>query len=135
MPIMPWSDMLSVGVASIDEQHQILVGILNELADSLQAGIDDWDESVALTKLVDYTESHFAFEEGLMRRVGYPGVDAHEQEHRLLFQQVAELMTRSTAGERVGTQALLVFLRDWLTTHIMGTDRALGLSLNRMGMR
>ncbi|MDE2398086.1 MAG: hemerythrin family protein [Burkholderiales bacterium] len=134
MPIMPWSDLLSVGVASIDQQHRILVGILNQLGDSLEAGIDAWDESVALTRLVDYTESHFAFEEELMRRAGYPGLDAHEQEHRLLFQQVAELMARSSSGEKVGTQALLVFLRDWLTSHIMGTDRALGLSLNRMGM-
>ncbi|MDE2369008.1 MAG: hemerythrin family protein [Burkholderiales bacterium] len=135
MPIMPWSDMLSVGVASIDQQHRILVGILNELGDSMEAGIGTWDESVAMTRLVDYTESHFAFEEALMRRVGYADLDAHEQEHRLLFQQVADLMARSTSGERLGTQALLVFLRDWLTSHIMGTDRALGLSLNRVGMR
>lgn len=135
MPILPWSDMLSVGVASIDQQHRILLDILNRLADAIQDGASAWDESAALTRLVEYTESHFAFEEDLMRRVGYAGLEAHEREHRLLFLQVADLMARSNAGEKVQTHALLVFLRDWLTTHIMGTDRALGLGLNQMDIR
>jgi hemerythrin len=52
-----------------------------------------------------------------------------------LFEQVADLMTRHCAGERPQAQALLVFLRDWLSAHIMGTDRALGQSLNKMNVR
>jgi hemerythrin-like metal-binding protein len=135
MPILPWSDMLSVGVKAIDHQHQTLVGILNQLADVVQGGDDAWDESVTLSKLVEYTEQHFAFEEALMRRVDYAGLEAHVEEHRRLFEQVADLMARSTTGERLQAQALLIFLRDWLTAHIMGTDRALGRSLNQMGVR
>jgi hemerythrin len=135
MSILPWSDMLSVGVEAIDQQHKTLVGILNQLGDVVQGNADAWDESVVLTRLVEYTESHFAFEEGLMRRIGYAGLAAHEQEHQLLFEQVGDLMVRSTAGEKPGAEDLLIFLRDWLSSHIMGTDRALGQRLNQMNIR
>ena len=135
MPILPWSDMLSVGVKAIDQQHRVLVDILNQLADLIQGGAQAWDESVTLTKLVEYTETHFAFEEALMRRSNYAGLDAHVQEHRLLFQQVSDLVANNAAGEAVDSQALVVFLRDWLSSHIMGTDRILGRELNRMGIR
>ncbi len=135
MSIMPWSDMLSVGVRAIDHQHQTLVGILNDLGDVV-LGLDDaWDESVVLSKLLAYTENHFAFEEGLMRRIGYEGQDAHEQEHRALFQQVGDLMARAVDGQHADPQALLMLLRDWLSSHIMGTDRALGQALNQCDIR
>jgi hemerythrin len=45
------------------------------------------------------------------------------------------MMACSTTGERLQTQALLIFLRDWLIGHIMGTDRALGRCLNQMKVR
>jgi hemerythrin-like metal-binding protein len=135
MPILPWSDMLSIGVKSIDQQHKALVGILNQLGDAVQGKADAWDESVVLTRLVEYTETHFAYEEALMRRIGYDGLDAHAQEHQLLFEQVGDLMARSTAGETAGAEDLLIFLRDWLSSHIMGTDRTLGQHLNQMDIR
>jgi hemerythrin-like metal-binding protein len=135
MSIMPWSDMLSVGVRAIDQQHQTLVGILNDLGDVVLGRDDAWDESVVLSKLLAYTENHFAFEEGLMRRIGYVAQDAHEQEHRALFQQVGDLMARAADGQHAGPQELLMLLRDWLSSHIMGTDRALGQALNQRDIR
>jgi hemerythrin len=127
--------MFSVGVRAIDQQHQTLVGVLNDLGDVV-LGLDDaWDESLVLSKLLAYTENHFAFEEGLMRRIGYAAQDAHEQEHRALFQQVGDLMARAVDGQHAEPQELLVLLRDWLSAHIMGTDRALGLALNQHDIR
>jgi hemerythrin-like metal-binding protein len=127
--------MLSVGVKAIDHQHKTLVGILNQLGDVVQGSADSWDESVIMSKLLEYTETHFAFEEALMRRVDYAGLEAHAQEHRRLFEQLADLMARSAAGEAVEPQALLIFLRDWLTGHILGADRQLGQDLNQIDIR
>ena len=135
MPVIPWSNMLCVGVQDIDNQHRTLVDILNRLGDLVDSHDKCWDESAVLTELVQYTQTHFKFEEDLMRRVGYAGAEAHEREHRELFQRVAELTARSAAGVRPDPEDLLVFLRDWLSSHIMGTDRALGLALNKINLR
>jgi hemerythrin len=70
-----------------------------------------------------------------MRRVDYAGREAHVEEHQRLFEQVADLMARSTTGERLQARALLLFLRDGLTAHIMGTDHAVGRRLNQMNVR
>jgi hemerythrin len=127
--------MLSVGVKAIDQQHRTLVDILNEIGDVVQGSTDAWNESVTLARLLEYTKTHFAFEEALMLRISYAGFDAHAQEHRVLFQEVADLMARCGSGEDAGAQALLIFLRDWLSSHIMGTDRALGQELNKRDIR
>jgi hemerythrin-like metal-binding protein len=135
MPILPWSDMLSVGVKAIDRQHHALVDILNTLGEVVLGQRGAWDESVALSKLVQYTETHFAYEEALMQKLDYAGREAHIEEHRRLFQQVAELMSRCTDGQPTDPQELVIFLRDWLSAHIMGTDRELGLAVNRAQRR
>jgi hemerythrin len=134
MTIMAWSNMLSVGVRSIDDQHRVLVGILNRLGGSA-SGDAAGDEMGVLPDLIDYTKTHFAHEEELMRGIGYRGLAAHEKEHRELFDAVAERMARCEAGQHAGHDDLVLFLRDWLTHHIMGTDRALGRALNQAGVR
>jgi hemerythrin-like metal-binding protein len=134
MSILPWSDMLSVGVKAIDRQHQTLIDILNQFGEQVDKRAGDWEESVTLSRLVAYTETHFAFEEALMRKAGYPGMEDHVEEHRQLFQQVADIMTRVTSGEKPDPQELMIFLRDWLSTHILVTDKALGAALNGRGI-
>ena len=38
MPLMEWTDKLSVGVPSIDAQHKKLVSMANTLYDAMKAG-------------------------------------------------------------------------------------------------
>ena len=38
MPLMTWTEKLSVGVGVLDEDHKRLVGMVNELYDAMQAG-------------------------------------------------------------------------------------------------
>lgn len=38
MAYLNWTDELSVGIARIDQQHQKIVGFLNDLYEAMQAG-------------------------------------------------------------------------------------------------
>jgi hemerythrin-like metal-binding protein len=127
--------MLSVGVRDIDDQHRALVDILNRLGDVVQGEQPEWDESAVLDELVRYTETHFRFEETLMQKVGYAQAAVHEQQHQDLVRQVLDMASRLTRGDHPEAEELVVFLRDWLTAHIMGTDRELGRALNALGIR
>jgi hemerythrin-like metal-binding protein len=127
--------MLSVGVRDIDDQHRVLVELLNQLGDVVQAGDTAWDKSAVLNELVLYTGTHFGFEEDLMLQTGYADRDAHLQQHQELLQSVTELVARQSRGEQPQAEELVVFLRDWLTAHIMGSDRLLGQALNAKGIR
>lgn len=135
MPVMPWSNLLSVGVRDIDDQHRVLVDILNRLGDVVMGDVTEWNEKAVLADLLQYTAQHFGFEERLMRKAGYAGVDAHVREHREFILQIKAMTERFNSGDLPDAEELLVFVREWLTTHILGTDRALAQALNAQGIR
>lgn len=135
MPVMPWSNMLSVGVRDIDDQHRVLVDILNRLGDVVMGDVTEWNQKAVLADLLQYTAQHFGDEERLMRSAGYADADAHVQEHREFILQIKAMTERFNSGDLPDAEELLVFVREWLTTHILGTDRALAQVLNAQGIR
>ena len=76
-----------------------------------------------LYDLVDYTESHFSFEEALMERAGYKELDEHHNVHRKFTMRIESLLRSTENGEDVA-EATLQLLEKWLLHHILEEDRA-----------
>jgi hemerythrin len=76
---------------------------------------------VVLDELVDYTLSHFTFEESLMEEAGYPFIKAHKRVHELFIRRVSDYMQRFTMGEDI-TEELHNTLKAWLINHIRNDD-------------
>jgi hemerythrin len=136
MPLMTWTDRMSVGVAVLDEDHRTLVAMVNALHDAMQAGHGKEKLGQVLGELVQYTKVHFAREETLFSRTGYPEAATHRQQHAALTRQVVDVQEKFAAGQ-VATLSLEVmhFLRDWLVRHIQGSDQAYRDHLNAKGIR
>jgi hemerythrin len=75
-----------------------------------------------IANMVDYTITHFAFEEALMERAGYKILGHHKKVHDDFAKRMREYERRFTAGEDI-TRQLLSDLRIWLTNHIKRDDR------------
>lgn len=135
MALMTWSDEFSTGVHAMDEQHKELVRTLNELHSAMLAGGSASATGPLLERLVKYTHHHFAAEEALMTRTRFPKLAPHCSKHRDLTAQVEKFVARHQRGELAMNVELLVFLRDWLTTHILKEDRDYGPWLNQNGIR
>ena len=117
---MKWSADLDTEIQVIDNQHRRIVDYINELHDAIQS--NDRDEvTTVLEQLVEYTMSHFAFEEDLIEEAGYPFLHAHQKVHRLFEKKVGDFMQRHELGEDVSRQ-LLTLLRTWLVNHIKRDD-------------
>ncbi|HKN18547.1 MAG TPA: bacteriohemerythrin [Dissulfurispiraceae bacterium] len=134
MALMAWSDNLSVNVAQIDEQHKKLVGILNDLHDAMKQGKGNDVTGNVLSGLVQYVASHFATEEKLMKTHAYPDYLKHKFEHDALTKQALDLQNQFQEGKSVLTIELMKFLKDWLSKHILGTDKKYGPFLNSKGI-
>ena len=117
-----WSDTYSVHIGSIDAQHQNLFAIARELHTAMLAGQAKASLAKILDRLVQYTASHFAHEERLMRLNDYPDLPAHKAEHDALTAQVKTFHADFQAGRVILTVQLLQFLKDWLQKHIKGSD-------------
>jgi len=124
MPLMTWTDKLSVGVGVLDEDHKKLVGMLNELFDAMRAGQGRDSLGRILNGLVQYTKFHFAREEKYFAQTGYPAAVPHKQEHDALTRQVLDVQQKYTAGASATLSLdVMQFLKNWLANHIMGHDQ------------
>jgi hemerythrin len=125
-----WNESYSVGVAAMDNQHKRLVELVNRLFEAMKAGKGDVAAHEIMKELAGYTLTHFAAEEDLMRKAGYPDLTAHIDLHKQLMQKATDMLDDLKEGKRVATVALATFLKDWLTQHIQNEDRRYGLYIH-----
>ena len=126
-----WSDAMLTGVAEIDRQHRILVNTLSEAQVKLSGEVDDPVFEQITRDLLAYAIYHFNTEEQLMQQHGYAAASpeeakAHLAAHRSFSEQVVALRDKARAGKPDAREVLLAFLKNWLTNHIMTTDKRLG---------
>jgi hemerythrin len=120
MAHLRWSRELDTGVEIIDEQHKRIVQYINELYDAQMANNKEKVGEI-IEELVDYTVSHFAFEESLMEQANYPFLSPHKKVHGLFINRVSKFVERFEAGEDVAGE-LLSMLQKWLVNHIRNED-------------
>lgn len=125
-PFFPWSDDLSVGVPRMDDQHRVLLRLINRVADLGASGASGAAIRNILNQLVEYTRFHFADEEKLMGSWGYPELEAHHKTHEAFVAEVVGLLERTGSGELIDATSLLRVLKEWLVRHIQGTDKKYG---------
>ena len=140
MDAFVWDQHFVTGLADVDDQHQGLVTLFNDLSQALftHHGLAAADTERLLggifERLVDYTHYHFADEEALMRSVGVDDrhIQAHEALHQQFVQQLGSLWaTRATMAAPAETFAS--FLTAWLGLHILGIDQSLARQIAAMG--
>jgi hemerythrin len=123
MPLLSWRDDYSVGIAVLDAQHKNLVELLNSLYDASRVGKGRDVLWKTLRELISYTRVHFATEEDFMKLHTYADLPDHKAEHDALTKKVIDFQHDFEAGKVAITADVLSFLRDWLTGHILETDR------------
>lgn len=118
----------------MDSEHQRLIDIINNLYAAMRAGRSKDAIGSILDELIDYTKTHFAHEEKLMREVGYDGFDEQKRLHEALVSQAMEIQQKFRNGTALG-QEVMTFLKGWLINHIQGTDKKYGPVMNKKGIK
>ena len=115
-----WTSDLDTHIPVIDKQHHRIVEYINNLYD-ISDSHDREEVGRVLNELVDYTLSHFAFEESMMEEAEYPFLNGHKKVHEMFTKRVADFQQRFNMGEDI-TDELLTVLRSWLINHIRSDD-------------
>lgn len=123
-PLVEWSEDLSVGIEEIDEQHKILVDLINRMHQAIHQRRGSEVVGSILEELGSYTKLHFTVEESLMRILNYPDYEAHKVQHDKLIEHMRELQEKVVSGRAAIGFELMHFLKVWLTKHILEDDRA-----------
>ncbi|RLW52321.1 MAG: hypothetical protein B6D76_16280, partial [gamma proteobacterium symbiont of Stewartia floridana] len=122
MGYLVWTKELETGIEVIDGQHERIVDYINKLHDArLNNDLSAIGDIIAAT--VDYTMSHFSFEEALIEDAGYEFVRPHKKVHELFIRRVSEFQDRFKSGEDISAE-LHDLLARWLFNHIRNDDAA-----------
>ncbi|WP_024538851.1 GGDEF domain-containing protein [Comamonas badia] len=123
-----WDESFATGLPEMDGQHRELVNLFNGLGLALFVhGVqDEGPLADAFDRLLRYTESHFAEEEALMRRMALDPrfIASHLAAHTQFVEHLQAIW-----GQRASLPDLRVtltdFLTSWMALHILGADQSL----------
>jgi methyl-accepting chemotaxis protein len=133
--LMSWNDTFSVNIQEIDNHHKRLIELINQVYRGKVLNLESREIGKILDELVKYTKFHFGFEENLFDQHGYPDTAEHKKKHEKLVGQVMDFHNKFKSGQAIVDDTLLEFLKDWLTKHIMGTDKKYVSFLNEKGVQ
>ncbi|MFZ2853309.1 MAG: bacteriohemerythrin [Rhodocyclaceae bacterium] len=125
MSALTMNKNLILNYSKIDNDHQKLFDLINQLAATMKAGEAKQACSAVINELTAYTKTHFSMEEALMSHHGYSQAAAHKTEHDKFIKNILDFKSKFEAGSGIVTIEILTFLRDWLSNHIQKTDKAL----------
>ncbi|PUB78653.1 MAG: hypothetical protein DBP03_01200 [gamma proteobacterium symbiont of Ctena orbiculata] len=129
-----WDAKFSVGIVEIDRQHKALMDMANELKFELDGKRSIKTARRILKGLIDYTATHFSYEEQLMDQTRYSEAEAHKELHRKLVDDVMGYNERIEQGDEEVLGELMAFIKGWLIEHIQKTDKRLGAHLQQTGL-
>ncbi|MBZ5644170.1 MAG: bacteriohemerythrin [Acidobacteriia bacterium] len=134
MAVPIWNESFSVKVKRCDEDHKKLLDIIQRLHDSVIARHGEIDTKAILAELVDYTETHFKTEEGMLEQTKFPGLERHCQQHETFKAKLEELKQSMEYAPGDTPMAILQYLKNWLVRHIKMVDCQYSAHLNANGI-
>ena len=126
MSSLVWGTDLLVGVAEIDEQHRRFVDAVNGLGEVIQRcrpGQSRRACADALAHVENYVQQHFAAEEALMRRIGYPGLPGHQLLHREFANTVAHFKQTVPCEDNLRCSEFFGAMVGWCRDHVRVEDQ------------
>jgi len=123
--IIEWTQDLATGNEEIDSHHQEIFKRFNEFQLACSQGKAREELFNLLTFLDSYVKFHFSTEEALQLQHGYPGYEAHREEHLDFIQKLQKLEEQLEAFGATPTLVIQtnMALISWLVRHISGTDK------------
>jgi len=131
MRTLIWRDSYSIGIDTLDEQHKTLLGYINELYESQKTSTSQAVIKDMIQKLHDYSVFHFKNEEDLEIECKYDNYDTNKKEHEFFISKINEFSKDFENNNLLLSLKTLDFLKDWMISHILGTDKEFGEFLRK----
>ncbi|WP_343598167.1 bacteriohemerythrin [Acinetobacter sp.] len=117
---MNWRSEYNTGIEVIDDQHKRILDYINEIED-VRSTHDQVKIKEVLDNIIDYTQSHFTFEESLQEEAEYKYRVPHKRVHDLFIKKIENYRDRFLMGQAI-EEELHQILTKWLINHIQHDD-------------
>jgi hemerythrin-like metal-binding protein len=120
---LEWTEILSVGIPEIDEDHKELLSMLNNCVEITNGIKQDKNLDPIFNDLMKYTKYHFQHEEQMLTDLNYPFLEKHKKVHQWLIKEV-QRRKREYEQDKLTLESLIDFITNWLKDHIMSMDKS-----------
>lgn len=125
-----WNMSMETGIENIDEQHKMLISVINDFYNEIQKGSSKDRMLHLLKELKKYTDYHFTDEEKYMESVDYPELEKHRKIHESFVKRVSGFEQRFISGKMLLTLEVTNFIKEWIVKHIMDEDKKIADYVN-----
>lgn len=117
-----FTDYFSVKIAKFDDDHRQIFQYINTIHRLVKENSISGELLQTIKELANFTTHHFAREEEEMSTHNYPDYYSHKEIHQKLLATVSQTITQISNGEEVDLIEILIFLKEWLYSHIQSID-------------
>jgi hemerythrin-like metal-binding protein len=123
-------------VTTMHQQHAELVNMFIRLNEAVKNNESRQDVYRIIDDAIAFTRSHFANEEQLMVKSGYPEIEAHKKMHEELIEEALQLKGKF---DYVEEDQFIEWLNHWplgrVRAHIQYADKQLEDHINQNSMK
>lgn len=123
MILIHWKNSFEIDQGIIDEQHQKLIRLINDLYTAFYEGQANKVIEAIIVELEAYTRYHFETEEALFSGIGFDQEAKHLQQHRFFEEKIKHFKEDFINEDLRLSYEIMNFLRDWLQNHILDSDK------------
>ncbi len=123
MKSFEWDDKYDVGVRRFNEQHMQLIKILNEVYVAMNDKQDKLAVAQILNNLLAYSKQHLVEEEACLKENKYPDYINHKNLHENFINKLTQFCNDFRSDKFSLHFEIAVFLKNWITNHIMIVDK------------
>jgi hemerythrin-like metal-binding protein len=117
-----WKNELSIGNVNIDNDHEKLLEVYNDLVDLIELNGNREEFARILSLMTDYVLKHFKKEEAYMQELSYPKLTEHKQNHRDYSYKIAMYNVDLMGINPPEPREIIQSLEKWWVNHIMKSD-------------
>jgi hemerythrin len=120
---LDWQERWSLDIISIDEEHKLLIDLVNTFIKSISEDVSAESRKRALQDAIDHFREHFAHEELIMRNIGYKNYLDHKSEHDDILIRAGDIMgSLDDTLSPENRQHICDELYDWIVNHLTHYD-------------
>ncbi len=97
--------------------------IVNILYRSYKAKAKKKEVAEHISKLLDYTDYHFGFEEKYLEDFKCGNLNNHKAVHTEFVTTIKKYQIKHNAGDQEAAYRLIIYLNNWVLDHIQNDDK------------
>ncbi len=132
--LLMWNESFSIELNIIDQQHKKWIDFINILYKSFKNEVPNKEINQNISKLLDYTDYHFGFEEKYLEDFDCYKQEDHKESHEKFINSIKMYQNQFVDGDYNAVYKLIVFLNSWVLHHIQVDDQAYVDCFKRNGL-